>query len=126
MPITLDEELVQPAPAQAQTLGNAMAWVNARLRDTGKVVVKVEVGGRPLDGPEMDEAHPSSLFAAYALHALPPEETAAVEEYLTAHPDAAHEVAMLKEAAAMLPIFFRPAATRRRCGDRPATNWENR
>jgi anti-sigma-K factor RskA len=45
----------------------------------------------------------TSLFGAYALDALPDEDMAAVEAYLAAHPDAEGEVAMLKDAAAMLP-----------------------
>lgn len=57
--------------------------------------------------PASDEAIPS-LFAAYALHALSPEETAAVEEYLAAHADAADDVAQLEEAAAMLPYSVPP------------------
>jgi anti-sigma-K factor RskA len=62
----------------------------------------------PNDMPEMDDVHPSGLFAAYALHALSAEETATVEEYLATHPDAAREVAVLKEAAAMLPYSVPP------------------
>lgn len=62
----------------------------------------------PSGTPEMDETHPSSLFAAYALHALRPDEEAAVEEYLAAHPEAADDVVMLKEAAAMLPYSVPP------------------
>lgn len=65
---------------------------------------------QPFETPETDEAHPSGLFAAYALHALPPEEVAVVEEYLAAHPDAARDVAMLKEAAAMLSYSVPPMA----------------
>ncbi|MGI8689588.1 MAG: anti-sigma factor [Thermomicrobiales bacterium] len=57
----------------------------------------------PPGTPETDAVHPSDLFAAYALHALSPEEEATVEQYLAAHPDAVNDVAMLKEAAAMLP-----------------------
>lgn len=53
--------------------------------------------------PGANETHPSDLFAAYALHALTPEEEATVEEYLALHPDAMNDVALLKEAAAMLP-----------------------
>lgn len=63
---------------------------------------------QPRNTPEMGETDPSSLLAAYALHALSPEETAMVEEYLAAHPDAARDVAMLKEAAAMLPYGVPP------------------
>jgi anti-sigma-K factor RskA len=62
---------------------------------------------RPSDSPEADEA-PSTLFAGYALHALSPEETAAVEEYLATHVEAADDVAALKEAAAMLPYSLPP------------------
>ena len=58
---------------------------------------------RPPGTPVTDAMHPSDLFAAYALHALSPEEEATVEQYLAAHPDAVNDVAMLKEAAAMLP-----------------------
>jgi anti-sigma-K factor RskA len=49
-----------------------------------------------------DEEIPS-LFGAYALGALPAEDMAAVEAYLAAHPEAEAEVAMLTDAAAMLP-----------------------
>jgi anti-sigma-K factor RskA len=49
-----------------------------------------------------DEEIPS-LFGAYALHALPEQDMAAVEAYLAAHPEAEAEVAMLTDAAAMLP-----------------------
>lgn len=62
---------------------------------------------RPTETPEADET-PSSLLAAYALHALSSEETAAVEEYLVAHADAADDLALLKEAAAMLPYSVPP------------------
>jgi anti-sigma-K factor RskA len=62
---------------------------------------------RPTDLPEADTA-PSALFAGYALHALSPEETATVEEYLATHADAADDVAALKEAAAMLPYTLPP------------------
>lgn len=65
---------------------------------------------RPSEASERDGPHPSDLLAAYALHALPPEEEAAVEEYLAAHPDAANEMVMLKEAAAMLPYSVPPIA----------------
>ncbi len=58
---------------------------------------------RPAGMSEKNERPPADLFAAYALHALTPAEEAAVEEYLALHPDAMHEVVMLKEAAAMLP-----------------------
>jgi len=57
----------------------------------------------PPGAPETDATHPSDLFAAYALHALSPEEEATVEQYLAAHPDAVNDLVMLKEAAAMLP-----------------------
>lgn len=60
----------------------------------------------PSDLPEADEA--PSLFAGYALHALSPEETAAVEEYLATHADAADDVAVLREAAAMLAYSLPP------------------
>jgi anti-sigma-K factor RskA len=62
---------------------------------------------RPSDLPEADDVL-STLFAAYALHALSPEETAAVEEYLATHADAADDVAVLKETAAMLPYSLPP------------------
>ncbi len=58
---------------------------------------------RPVDTPETDAEDPSSLLAAYALHALSREDEAAVDAYLAAHPDAADDLTMLKEAAAMLP-----------------------
>ncbi len=58
---------------------------------------------RPPGTPETDATCPSDLFAAYALHALSFEEEATVEQYLAAHPAAVNDVAMLKEAAAMLP-----------------------
>jgi anti-sigma-K factor RskA len=64
---------------------------------------------RPSDPPKADEA-PATLFAAYALHALSPEETAVVEEYLATHADASDDVAALKEAAAMLPYSLPPIA----------------
>ncbi len=70
--------------------------------------MKAPENNRPSETPEMDETHPSSLLAAYALHALHPEEDAAVEEYLAAHPDAADDMVMLKEAAAMLPYGVPP------------------
>ncbi|MHB8647059.1 MAG: anti-sigma factor [Thermomicrobiales bacterium] len=63
---------------------------------------------RQSEMPAGDERDPSSLLAAYALHALHPEEEVAVEEYLAAHPDAADEMVMLKEAAAMLPYSVPP------------------
>lgn len=63
----------------------------------------------PPDALGADESTPS-LFAAYALHALSPEETAAVEEYLATHAEAADEVTALKEAAAMLPYSVPPIA----------------
>ncbi|MDQ6602505.1 MAG: anti-sigma factor [Chloroflexota bacterium] len=53
--------------------------------------------------PEADPSHPSSLLAAYALHALSPQEEAVVEEYLATYPDASDDVMMLQEAAAMIP-----------------------
>ena len=59
--------------------------------------------------PETNETHPSDLFAAYALHALTPEEEATVEEYLALHPDAMNDVTPLKEAAAMLPYSVPPS-----------------
>ncbi|MCA1668274.1 MAG: anti-sigma factor [Thermomicrobia bacterium] len=62
----------------------------------------------PSGTPETETAHPATLLAAYALHALSPAEEAAVEEYLAAHPDAANEMMMLKEAAAMLPYSVPP------------------
>jgi anti-sigma-K factor RskA len=68
--------------------------------------VKAPENERPSDLPEADDA--SSLFAGYALHALSPEETAAVDDYLATHADAADDVAALKEAAAMLPYSLPP------------------
>ncbi len=62
----------------------------------------------PTGIPETDATRPSDLFAAYALHALPADEEAMVEEYLAAHPDAMDDVVMLKEAAAMLPYSVPP------------------
>ena len=56
-----------------------------------------------------DEEIPS-LFGAYALHALPEADMAAVEAYLAAHPEAEGEVAMLTDAAAMLPYSVDAAA----------------
>jgi anti-sigma-K factor RskA len=63
---------------------------------------------RRSETPETNETQPSDLFAAYALHALAPDEEAAVEEYLALHPDAMREVTLLKEAAAMLPYSVPP------------------
>jgi anti-sigma-K factor RskA len=61
---------------------------------------------RPTNPPEADGA--PSLFAGYALHALSPEETAVVDDYLATHADAADDMAALKEAAAMLPYSLPP------------------
>jgi anti-sigma-K factor RskA len=55
------------------------------------------------EGMDTADADPSTFLAAYALHALSPEETTAVETYLAAHPDAQDEAMMLREVAAMLP-----------------------
>ncbi len=63
--------------------------------------------GRTADLPDADET-PATLLAGYALHALSPGETAAVEEYLATHSDAANDVALLKETAAMLPSTLPP------------------
>ncbi len=60
--------------------------------------------------PEMDAEHLPDLFAGYVLHALSAEETAAVDAYLAAHPEAMGEIAALEEAAAMLPYSVPPAA----------------
>lgn len=69
--------------------------------------MKAPENGHPAETPDTDET-PADLFAAYALHALSPEESAAVEEYLAAHADAADDVARLREAAAMLPYSLPP------------------
>lgn len=52
----------------------------------------------------------SSLFGAYALHALPDEDARAVDEYLIAHPESVREVGTLEEAVAMLPYHIEPVA----------------
>jgi len=57
MTLLLDELEVKPGTGEAETLGNAMTWVQARLRNTDKVVVKVEVAGQLLDGPSLDANH---------------------------------------------------------------------
>lgn len=64
---------------------------------------------RPAGDAERDATDPATLLGAYALHALPPEDAAAVEAYLAAYPDAAREAAGLKEAAAMLPYSVESA-----------------
>jgi anti-sigma-K factor RskA len=62
---------------------------------------------RAVNPPDED---PTELFGAYALHALPEEDMAVVEAYLAAHPEAEAEVAMLRDAAAMLPYSVDPVA----------------
>jgi anti-sigma-K factor RskA len=64
------------------------------------------------DGPTADPEREEipTLFGAYALDALPEADMAAVEAYLAAHPEAEGEVAMLKDAAAMLPYGVEAAA----------------
>ncbi len=71
-----------------------------------------ENGGMPnrSERVDTDDAHPSTLLAAYALHALSPEEVTVVEAYLAAHPNAQGEATMLREAAAMLPYSVPPIA----------------
>ncbi len=63
---------------------------------------------RPPEMSEADASHPSNLLAAYALHALSPDEEAAVEQYLATRPDAVDDVMMLQEAAAMIPYSISP------------------
>lgn len=65
---------------------------------------------RPDGDAARDAADPATLLGAYALHALPPEDAAAMEAYLAAHPEAEREAAALKEAAAMLPYGVEPRA----------------
>ena len=62
---------------------------------------------QPSELPEGGES-PITLLAGYALHALSPEETAAMEAYLATHADAAGDLAVLKETAAMLPYSLPP------------------
>ena len=61
MTMLLDEQEMQLGAGEAQTLGNAMTWVQARLRNTDKIVVKVEVAGQVLDGPALDANHALQL-----------------------------------------------------------------
>lgn len=56
MTITVDEQLCTPELAPNPTLGDAMAWLQAELAATGKVVVKVEMDGQSLDGPALTSA----------------------------------------------------------------------
>ena len=55
MTIMLDQEVVTPELDAASTLGETLLWVQNRLQDTGKVIVKVEIDGTVLDGTALSE-----------------------------------------------------------------------
>jgi hypothetical protein len=56
MTITVDQEPCQPVLLETATLGDAMAWLQEKLATTGKVVIKVEMDGKSLEGPDLTNA----------------------------------------------------------------------
>jgi hypothetical protein len=50
MPVTLDQQTLSLDVAPTTTLGQTMRWVQERLAEKGKVVIKVELDGQLLQG----------------------------------------------------------------------------